>query len=91
MADEKRNDMPHNIIVEGRERLSVSGVLDVENFDENAVNLSTTRGILGIRGEGLHIEKLSLETGELSVGGRICGLNYSEQAENGGFFARLFG
>ena len=91
MADEKRVDMPHNIIVEGRGRLSVSGVLDVENFDESAINLSTTKGLLGIRGEGLHIDKLSLETGELSVEGSISGLNYTDRVEAGGFFSRLFG
>lgn len=91
MADEKRSDMPHNIIIESRGRLSVSGVLDVENFDENTINLSTTKGLLGIRGEGLHIDKLSLESGELSVDGTISGLSYSDRVEAGGFFSRLFG
>ncbi len=91
MADEKRVDMPHNIIIEGRGHMSVSGVLDVESFDEATVNLSTTRGILSIRGEGLHIEKLSLETGELGVEGNISGLNYSDEVSTGGFFSRLFG
>ena len=90
MADDKR-DMPHNIIIEGRERLNISGVTDVVDFDEENVNLQTTEGLLAIRGERLHVERLSLETGELSLEGRVYGLNYSDRVENGGFFARLFG
>lgn len=91
MIDEKRADMPHNIILEGRSKLSISGVLDVESFDENGINLKTTAGKLGLRGERLHIEKLSLETGEMGVEGQISGLHYTDEVVTGGFFSRLFG
>jgi len=90
MADERR-DLPHNIIIEGRARINISGVLDVLDFNEESINLSTTKGILSILGEGLHIERLSLESGELAAGGTVCGLNYSDREPNGGFFSRLFG
>ena len=91
MAEEKRADMPHNLIIEGRGRVSLSGVTDVENFDENTISLTTTKGYLILKGERLHIEKLSLESGEMWVDGEIHGLTYEDSVPTGGFFARLFG
>lgn len=93
MLAEERNkntDMPHNVIMEARARMSVSGVMDVESFDEAAVTLYTSRGLLMIRGSGLHIERLSLETGELSVEGTIDSLQYTDEQVGGGFWSRLF-
>ena len=84
-------DLPHNVIIEGRNRMSVSGVEDVESFDDVSVTLYTTRGLLVVRGAGLHIERLSLETGELSIEGTIDGIQYSdEEVSGGGFWSRLF-
>lgn len=83
-------DTPQNIIIENRSRMSVSGVSDVENFDENTVQLYTNRGLITVKGTGLHIERLNLETGELAVEGSIDGLEYSEAVVNGGFWSRLF-
>ncbi len=82
----------HNIIMEGREKLTVSGVEDVDSFDENEVITKTVRGRLIIRGEGLHLEKLSLDTGEIIACGRVDSLDYETDGpqESGGFFARLF-
>ncbi len=91
MPDDKRKstDMPHNVILEGRARMSLSGVIEVESFDEAEVSLHTTRGLLVIRGSGLHVERLCLETGELQIEGVVNSLQYLED-ERGGFFARLF-
>ena len=83
-------DVPQNIIIENRSRMSVSGVSDVENFDENTVQLYTNRGLITVKGSGLHIERLNLETGELAVEGLIDGLEYSEAVVSGGFWSRLF-
>ncbi len=83
-------DAPHNVIIEGRARMSVSGVEDVENFDDTTVVLYTSRGMLVIHGSGLHIERLSLETGELAVEGTIDGIQYSDEIQSGSFWSRLF-
>lgn len=82
----------HNIIMEGREKLTVSGVEDVDSFDESEVIAKTVRGRLVIRGEGLKLEKLSLDTGEIIACGRVDSLEYETDShtESGGFFARLF-
>ncbi len=86
----KTQDMPHNIIIEGRARMSISGVTDVENFDDLSITLYTDYGLLCVTGRGLHIERLSLDTGELAIEGTIDGIAYSEDTERGGFWSRLF-
>ena len=81
----------HHVTMEARRGLTVSGVEDVERFDDTNIVLSTTQGMLVVSGEGLHIEKLSLDGGDLKVEGKIDALSYEERTERnvGGFFSRL--
>ncbi len=82
----------HRLELVGRERLTVSGVEDVERFDETGIVMSTSAGTLVITGEELHIGKLSLDGGELHVEGRIDSVAYEDQPSGrGGFWGRLFG
>ena len=89
------NSMPqavHRLELIGRERLTVSGVEDVERFDETGIIMSTAAGTLVVTGEDLHIGKLSLDGGELHVDGRIDAVSYEDGGqERQGFFRRLFG
>lgn len=81
----------HHVILEGRASLSVSGVEEVESFDENAIVMRTSQGTLVVRGEELHIEKLSLDGGDLRVEGMVDSLTYEDDGGvRGGFLARLF-
>ena len=62
----------------------------MESFDENTLVMDTAQGILIVRGEDLHIEKLSLDGGDLKVEGTVESLTYEDdRREKGGFFARL--
>ena len=92
MADEKRsNTMPHNLVLEDRRMLTVSGVSDVDSFDEETVVVFTDLGELTVRGTNLHINRLSVEVGELTVEGNIAALIYSEETpKSGGFFSKVF-
>lgn len=82
----------HRLELDGRERLTVSGVEDVERFDETGIVMSTAVGTLVVTGEDLHIGKLSLDGGELHVDGRIDSLSYEDQGPGrGGLLGRLFG
>ena len=81
--------LPHGLRLEGRERLSITGVQDVSGFDECTVLLETGLGELCIRGEGLHIERIDLNTGALELHGRVRELSYEEPAR-GGLLSRLF-
>ena len=88
-----RGELGHHIILEEREQLSISGVEEVESFDENTILLTTARGPLEIQGEGLHIEKLSLDGGDLKVEGRVNALLYEADrgSRSGGLLSRLLG
>ena len=82
----------HRVELLGRESLTVTGVEDVERFDEAEIVMNTAQGVLIVTGEGLHIGKLSLDGGELHVDGRIETLAYEDaSAARGGLLARLFG
>lgn len=89
------NTMPaagHRLELVGREHLTVTGVEDVERFDESGIVMSTSAGTLVVSGEDLHIGKLALDGGELHVDGRIDSVTYEEDVRGqGGFFSRLFG
>jgi len=81
----------HTVVLEGRSRAAISGVTDVDSFDETAVALNTARGALTVRGEGLHMEKLSLESGEVVIAGDVRALEYEEEtAHGGGLLSRFF-
>lgn len=92
MPYEDSTKVDHHLILEDRERLSVSGVEDVESFDETMVVMLTSQGVLIVRGEGLHIEKLSLDGGDLKVEGTVESMTYEpDRRGRGGLFSRLFG
>jgi len=82
----------HTVTLEEREHLCVSGVEEVESFDENTIVMDTVAGALVVRGSGLHIEQLSLDGGQLRVEGQVESLTYEEDAGGrGGLLSRLFG
>lgn len=82
----------HSITLEERERLCVSGVEEVESFDESTIVMATAGGPLVVRGSGLHIEQLSLDGGQLRVEGQVESLTYEDdRGGRGGLLARLFG
>lgn len=89
MPYEPEATIPHHIHLEERGTLSISGVMEVESFDEESIVLSTSQGGLVVRGSNLHIEQLSLDGGDLKVEGAVDSLTYEEQPVRGGFFARL--
>ena len=80
---------PHGLRLEGRDRLSITGVQDVSGFDENTVLLLTGEGELCVRGESLHVERIDLDAGTLELQGRVRELSY-EEAARGGLLSRLF-
>ena len=89
MANE-RPDMPHELRLENRARRNVTGVREVESFDESAVVLHTAKGVLVIRGQSLHLQTLSIDGGQVAVDGTVDALVYEETQKQGGFFSRLF-
>jgi sporulation protein YabP len=92
VPEEKNLDLPHRLVLEGRSKLALSGVREVESFDENTVVLHTTRGVLVIHGRQLHLNMLSLDGGQVSVDGTVDAMTYEDDQRTGGsFWSRLFG
>ena len=85
----QKNDGIHNVIMEGRRKVSISGVCDVESFNEEEIVLHTNMGIMTIEGDMMHINKLSTENGEVMIEGNIESIKYVEEKFKGGFWQRL--
>ncbi|MBQ8967073.1 sporulation protein YabP [Ruminococcus sp.] len=82
----------HNAIMEDRSKLMLTGVNDVERFDENTVVLYTQLGELTMKGEKLHISEMSVENGEMNIDGEVTALIYGQRdaVSRLGFFGKLF-
>lgn len=91
MTDDKKVvKLPHSFIMEDRKKLSISGVTDIESFDEQTIIAITDLGELTIRGWNLHITRLNLEQTELLVDGEISSLTYTDvRPQTKGFFAKV--
>lgn len=86
----EERQMPHQITLDNRGVLVVTGVEEVESFDENMIVMATVKGTLAVRGESLHIDRLSMDGGDLRVEGTVDSLTYEDYGrEKGGFLARL--
>lgn len=91
MIEERKNtnittNVIQNLVLENREKLSVSGVNDVLSFDDQVVMVDTELGLLTVKGENIRINKLSLDTSEVIIEGEISSLSYSQnkQEKNSG-------
>lgn len=71
-------DQGHHIHLENRQTGQITGVVDVQAFDENEIRLETQQGMLQIQGKGLHVERLQLDRGEVDIQGQVDSLTYRE-------------
>ena len=89
--DKKAFRQQHNVVMEGRRSLVITGVTDIDSFDEQTVAVFTDVGELTIRGTGLHINKIDVDSGELSLDGEMNSLEYSDNTvSRGTLWSRLF-
>lgn len=88
---ENNVDMNHLLTLENREHLTLSGISDVDSFNDEEIVAICSCGELTIKGELLHIEELNLETGYVSVSGKVTSLTYSEKFSSSSLLKRLFG
>lgn len=92
--EEKIPERPHNIIMKNRNTCELTGISDVISFDLTAILLETGYGMLSVKGHDLHVNRLSIEKGEVQIEGTIDGIMYTDvntYAKKGeSVFARLF-
>jgi sporulation protein YabP len=87
---ENTENLKHNLLMENREILEITGVKDVQSFNEEEITAITDWGDLLIKGDKLHVEVLDLQTGDLKIAGNISALVYSDNTPVKGFFKRAF-
>ncbi|SHK19488.1 sporulation protein YabP [Hespellia stercorisuis] len=85
----------HKLVINNRKTSTATGVLDVLSFDLNEILLETEQGMLLMKGKDLHVNRLSVEKGEVDIVGEIDSVNYSEthlsgKAAGETFLAKLF-
>ena len=76
--EEKRVQGMHNLIMENRGKITLTGIKDIHSFDDELVLVETELGILTIKGVDLKMNKLNLENSDLSIDGKIIALIYSD-------------
>lgn len=90
MAEAQRTPRRHNLQLEDRKTLRATGIIRVDFFSEELITAQTDLGQLNIKGEGLHIESLDADSGDLLAHGKVIALSYTENGPALSFFGRLF-
>ncbi len=88
-----RKTKEHDITLRNRKILDITGVKQVESFDNEEFLLETEMGFRSIRGHNLHMKNLNVEQGLVSIEGKIYDLVYLDENQNDkskGFFGKLF-
>ena len=79
----------HNVIMENRERMQLTGIKEVKSFNEEEMILITELGELHIKGQGLHINVFNVDSGEMSIEGTIDALGYKGNNTQKGILGKL--
>ena len=98
MIEERKNinvnpNIVQNLVLENRNKLNISGVLDVLSFDDQIVIVETELGLLTVKGDNLRINKLSVDTSEVIIEGDISSLSYSQkelEKKGEGILSKIF-
>ena len=80
----------HTLMLDNRRKLVLTGAVDVNGFNDETVSVKTTAGALIIKGSGLHIDKLNLETGDVTVSGTVNSMQYIGTDNTRSRFSKLF-
>lgn len=94
MEDLNSGTRTHKVTMTNRRTCTINGVNDVLSFDIHEILLETEQGMLMIKGNELHVNRLTLDKGEVDVDGKIDSFTYSDVASGGrkeeSFLAKLF-
>ena len=94
MSEQKKAPSRHRVVMEHRESVSITGVLDVVAFDEACVVADTEQGVIVVKGENLHMSALNLGSGQIDLDGGIDSITYDEPGRHAkgksSFVSKLF-
>lgn len=92
--DEKNMNKKHSLNLIDREKITLTGIKEVFSFDEQLIELETTKGYLDIRGEELHIIKMNIDDGDIAVEGKVDEMIYHDNPgpgkKKGSMMSKLF-
>lgn len=80
LGEEKQGQRKHHLSLSQRKGGAITGVVDVISFDPKEIVLETIDGMMSIKGEELHVKRLSVETGEVDLEGKVDSMIYSEHS-----------
>ena len=83
MADDRKYTGRHHISIDRRERVVITGIVEVISFDDETIVCETEMGALILKGRNLHVNRLNLDDGELEVDGDIENLGYEDDMITG--------
>ena len=86
----EQQELPHDLRLEGREKLTLSGITEVVSFDDTAVIMHTPLGRLTVLGQQLQLRSLTPEGGSVTIRGQIDALSYEQSGTSGGWLSRFF-
>lgn len=93
MSEEKKS-FKHTVVMDNREEMSMTGITDVISFDEEMIAADTEMGVIVIKGQNLHVNRLNLEKGELEIDGDVISIVYEDSntygKPGGSFFGKIF-
>jgi sporulation protein YabP len=95
MNEEKKSFSRHNVLMENRSNITVTGVTDVISFDEETIVADTEMGVFILRGRNLHISKMNLGNGDMEIDGEVISFTYEEsgkssKSKNKSIFSSIF-
>ena len=94
MEERQASTGQHKLILTNRSKISLNGITDILSFDVNEILIETELGMLMLRGKDLHVNRLTLEKGEVDISGKVDSLQYSDMSKGNdrgeSFFGRLF-
>jgi len=90
--EEKNISTPHKLHIDNRSRIMLTGIVEVDSFDDKQVVLETVQGMLTICGEGLKVDSLTTSNGEAGIEGKVYKIEYTDSREvsAGSILSRLF-
>lgn len=89
--DDKKVQLPHSVILDGRKSLSITGVTEADTFNDEEIILYTSCGQLTVKGENLQVSVLNTESGDVTATGKINSVSYSDRTEkHQSFLSKVF-
>ena len=70
------NSTKYELLLINRSELLIGGVISIDSFDEEFLEIDTKLGKVSVEGESLKIEEFIQSSGKIKINGKINGFFY---------------